>query len=382
MTVFHVIIICIIIVSALIVVLAVLYNRATNLAEELGTAEEKNRLWGMQSKHIGAQVTALEAEKKQLFDWLDHTDKELKWHKTELETRPKTDRKVYKILTLGIKASGKSCLTLKWANPRVNLGTIEGTKIERYERTVSQVLVNDTLVDHVFEIHDWGGEHIVDALQDLMTEEFHGLLMVVDLGGKDARQADPQRVAMQIEQFNPYALKFFFGPKTVTSCKTVVLFINKSDLIEGSPAHAEAKARALYARLIDSLHQYATQIDVKVIVGSASYGHSTHILFSHFVEQILPASALSYQLRQQIKSDHREQRPSSVPIENEPQAPPISRPKASSRDARVPQNFTPSSNGVFASVKATLPLHNGSSALESTEPLLQPYRTPSASRPS
>jgi hypothetical protein len=373
------VIICTIIASALAIVMVVLYKRATNLAGELDTAEERNRLLGMQAKQTGAQIAALEAEKKQLFDWLDHTDKELKWHKTELETRPKTDRKVYKILTLGIKASGKSCLTLKWANPRVNLGTIEGTKIERYERTVSQVLVNDTLVDHVFEVHDWGGEHIVDALQDLMTEEFHGLLMVVDLGSKDARQIDPQRIAMQIEEFNPHALKFFFGPRTVTSCKTVVLFINKSDLIEGSPANVEAKAKALYARLIDGLQRFATQIDVKVLVGSASYGHSTHILFSHFVEQILPTSALSYQLRQQVKPDQREQLPSSEPMEHGSPTPPSVMAKAPNRTPAPPRPFTPAPTGGFSSTKATLRLSNGSSTLESTEPLLQPYRTPPAS---
>jgi hypothetical protein len=376
MAVFQVIIICSIIVAALIVVLVVLSKRAKNLAQDLDTAEEKNVQLGLQTKHLSARIAALEAEKKQLFDWLDHTDKELKWQKTELETRPKTDRKVYKILTLGIKATGKSCLTLKWANPRVNLGTIEGTKIERYERTVSQVLVNDTLVDHVFELHDWGGEHIVDALQDLMMEEFHGLLFVVDLGGKNARQVDPQRVAMQIDAFNPHALKFFFGPKTVTSCKTVVLFINKSDLLDGSPASAEANAKALYAPLINSLEQYAAQIDVKVLVGSASYGHSTHLLFSHFVEQILPTSALSYQLRQQVKTEHREQLPSE-PLDDRAAAS-IPRAKGSNHDIAAPHHFTPTPNGVFAA-KGTRRLANGSGTHESTEPLLQSYRTPGTS---
>jgi hypothetical protein len=217
---------------------------------------------------------------------------------------------VYRILTLGMKATGKSSLTLKWANPLVDLGTIEGTKIERYERTVSNVRTKDnTLVEHVFEVHDWGGEHIVDAQQELIVEQIHGLLMVVDLGGKDARQVDTKRISEQLEEFNPKALKYFFSPKTVASCKSVVLFINKSDLVTGSPSQAEAQAKALYAPLIDSLKQYATQIDVKVLVGSASYGHATHLLFSYFVEQILPKSAYDNQLCQRMKAEFQQRLP-------------------------------------------------------------------------
>ena len=36
----------------------------------------------------------------------------------------------------------------------------------------------------------------------------------------------------------------------------------------------------------------------KSVVGSASYGHSTHLLFSHFVERILPKNAYDGQLLQ------------------------------------------------------------------------------------
>jgi GTPase SAR1 family protein len=244
----------------------------------------------------------LEAENKRQLGWLDAQTEELNWHKSELEKRPIIERKIYRILTVGMKATGKSSLTLKWANPLVDLGSIEGTKIERYERTVSQVRARDTLTEHVFEVHDWGGEHIVDAQQELIMEEIHGILMVVDLGGKDARQVENARIVEQLDEFNPRALKFFFSPKTVASCKTIVLFINKSDLVPGSPSQAEAHARQYYAPLIEALQQYATHIDVKVMVGSASYGHSTHVLFSHFVEQILPNAAYDKQLLQRIKS--------------------------------------------------------------------------------
>ncbi|MDI1476400.1 GTPase domain-containing protein [Polyangium sp. y55x31] len=307
-----------IIITALVVVLIVLGMRASKLTEELEAAEMKHQSLAAANRELQAQVTTLGAENQKKIGWLDHMEEELNWHKGELEKRPKLERKIYRILTLGMKATGKSSLTLKWSNPLVDLGTIEGTKIERYERTVSHVRNKDTLVEHVFEVHDWGGEHIVDAQQELIIEEIHGLLMVVDLGGKDAQQVDTHRIGEQLNEFNPQALKYFFSPKTVASCKSVVLFINKSDLIPGSPAQAEAQAKALYAPLIDSLRQYATQIDVKVLVGSASYGHSTHVLFSHFVEQILPKSAYDNQLLQRMKSEFRSRASTITPGMNGP----------------------------------------------------------------
>lgn len=299
-----------IIITALVVVLVVLGMRASKLTEELEAAEMKCQQLTATTQRLEAKTTELDSEVKKRNGWLDHMEQDLEWHKGELERRPKIERKVYRILTLGMKATGKSSLTLKWANPLVDLGTIEGTKIERYERTVSNVRTKDnTLVEHVFEVHDWGGEHIVDAQQELIIEQIHGLLMVVDLGGKDARQVDTKRISEQLEEFNPKALKYFFSPKTVSSCKSVVLFINKSDLVPGSPSQAEAQAKALFAPLIDSLKQYATQIDVKVLVGSASYGHSTHLLFSYFVEQILPKSAYDNQLWQRIKNEFQQRLP-------------------------------------------------------------------------
>lgn len=299
-----------IIITALVIVLVVLGLRASKLTEELEAAEMASQSLAVAKTGLEAKVAELDAEVKKRNGWLDHMEGDLEWHKVELDKRWKIDRKVYRILTLGIKATGKSSLTLKWANPLADLGTIEGTKIERYERTVSNVRNKDnTLVEHVFEVHDWGGEHIVDAQQELIIEQIHGLLMVVDLGGKEARQVDTKRIADQLHEFNPKALQYLFSPKTVSSCKSVVLFINKSDLIPGPPAQAEAQAKVLFAPLIESLGQYATQIDVKVLVGSASFGHSTHLLFSYFVEQILPKSAYDPQLWQRMKTEFQQRLP-------------------------------------------------------------------------
>jgi hypothetical protein len=270
---------------------------------ELGAlqAERENLRAGHAALMKQLQDAAAEDQKK--VGWLDHQEREITWLRAELEKRPKVTRKTYKVLTLGVKWTGKTSLTLKWANPLIDLGAVEGTKIERYERTVSQVVQKDITTEHVFEIGDWGGEHIVDAQQELIVDEIHGLLIVVDLGGKDAKRVDPARIQDQLREFQAQALKYFFGPKTVASCKAVVLFINKSDLVPGTPMEAEEQARRYYAPLIDDLMKYSNQVDVRVLVGSANYGHSTHMLFSHFVEKILPKNAYDTQLLQRMKSD-------------------------------------------------------------------------------
>jgi GTPase SAR1 family protein len=235
-------------------------------------------------------------------EWLDHMEQEINYLRRELEMRPKLTRKIYKILTLGIKSAGKTSLTLKWANPLIDLGAIEGTRIERYERTISHVQRHDTATEHVFEISDWGGEHIVDAQQELITEDVCGLLIVVDLGGQGAKTVEVSRVQQQLREFHAQALRYFFSPRTLTSCKTVVLFINKSDLIPGTPAEVEAKAQEYYAPLIRDLMSYSSQIDICIIVGSALSGHGLHHLFAHCVDKILPRSAFDAQLLQQLKT--------------------------------------------------------------------------------
>ena len=265
------------------------------------------------NRDLVARLEAARVEDEAKTKWLDHLQQENDWQRDELEKRPNVTRKTYKVLTLGMKWTGKTSLTLKWANPLTDLGKIEGTKIERYERTVSQVIGKAVTTEHVFEIGDWGGEHIVDAQQELIVDEIHGLLIVVDIGGKDAKAVDPARIQEQLREFQGESLKFFFGPKTVASCKAVVLFINKSDLLAGTPADVEEQAKKLYAPLINNLMKHQSQIDIRVLVGSANYGHSTHLLFSHFVEKILPRNAYDNQLLQRMKADNAQARGGNKP---------------------------------------------------------------------
>ncbi|MFS8070312.1 MAG: hypothetical protein ACMG6S_28450, partial [Byssovorax sp.] len=198
-------------------VLALIGVRASRLTRELDDAERKIESLKEENRSVAGRLTVEEAGHKKVAGWLENSEQEVVWMRAEIARRPKLTRKVYKILTLGIKATGKTSLTLKWSNPLTDLGMLEGTKIERYQRTVSLNLSQqkDEYVQHIFEVHDWGGEHIVDAQQELIVEEINGLLLVVDLGGKDATRVDPNRVKEQLEEFQAQALKYFFGPKTV-----------------------------------------------------------------------------------------------------------------------------------------------------------------------
>jgi hypothetical protein len=252
---------------------------------------------------LTARLEEVQGDNLRKAEWLDNLEKENEWFRQELEKRPRVTRRTYKILTLGVSGTGKTALTLKWANPLTDLGMLAGTKIDRYQRTVSLVTGKEAMTEHVFEIGDWGGEYIVDAHQELVMDEIHGLLLVVDLAGRDATRVEPERIQQQLRGFQAEVLKFFFGPKTVASCKTVVLFINKSDLLSGTPAEVERVARGHYKQLIDDLQKHDAQLNVHVLVGSATYGHSIHHLFSHFVERILPSTAYDAQLLQRMKSD-------------------------------------------------------------------------------
>ena len=303
---------------------------------ELDASQHRASMLQQEAAVLRQEVEVLRAEKivsaqqdEQQKIWLDNQHADILCLRSELEKRPRITRKIYKILTLGVSSTGKTSLTLKWANPLVDLGMIQGTKVERYERTVSQVVQKEGTTEHVFEIGDWGGERIVDAQQALIVDEIHGMLIVVDLGGKDAKVVDPARIQDQLLEFQPQALQYFFGP--AASCKSVVLFINKSDLLSGTPSEVEAQAKSLYSKLISDLGKYASQVHVQVLVGSATSGHSTHHLFSHFVEKILPKSAYDNQLLQRMKVEATPPRPPPLPMASQtapllqPSPPPLHR---------------------------------------------------------
>ena len=250
---------------------------------------------------VQAQQVASEAEAR-----LSSASGELERSRKELARRPQFRQQIYKIVSIGMPKTGKTSLTLKWANPLWELKNVQGTSFDRYTRTVSSVLSPQAhvIVNHVFEIYDYGGEQIVDAHDTMVLNDIHGLLFVVDLGGTGAEGVDPERIDAQIREFQPGHLRFFFkSPRITKTCRTVVLFINKSDLIPGTPAEIEAKARNYYAPLIEYLEEFSDHVEVEVMVGSAISGHNAHLLMPHFIRKLLPSEAFDEQLLQTQSPD-------------------------------------------------------------------------------
>lgn len=236
----------------------------------------------------------------------------------KLQPRNEIVRRVYNLVTVGVSQCGKTALTLKWANPLFRLRDVTPTQFVKYERTVSrQFAKTGPIVEHVFEIRDWGGEHMSNAFIELFTlESVNGMLIVVDLGeteqGKEGRSTvrfSEERIRRQIEAFPEATLKLCFNERIVSHCKTFTLFINKSDALPGDLEEVDRRARELYAPLIDTLHRLqrdSGMVDIEVLVGSASSGHNTQNLFAHFIEKILPADAYDPALLQMMHTVNQE----------------------------------------------------------------------------
>lgn len=220
---------------------------------------------------------------------------------SEISRRATFRNQMYRIVTIGLPKTGKTSLTLKWANPLWELKNVQGTSFDRYTRTVSSVVSPETnvMVNHTFEVYDFGGERIVDAHDTLVVDDIHGILFVVDLANNGEEQVSLERVKEHIQEFQPTSLRFFFqSPRITKTCRTVVLFINKSDSISGTPAQVEQIARDHFSEMIGHMEGFSDHVDFKVLVGSAVSGHNLHKLMPHFVRQLLPDNAFDEQLMQ------------------------------------------------------------------------------------
>lgn len=271
------------------------FDRTQAVARKL--EGERDQMMG-QVETAESKVASLEAQR-------DAQLRELERMRTDIAERPKLKTQVYKIVVIGMRSTGKTSLILKWANPIWEVRKPPGaTLFNKFSRTVSSVLSgkSNVVVDHVFEIFDFGGERIVEAQETLVVDDIHGLLFVVDLGQEGAEQVDDARIQSQIQAFSLQALQFFFrAPRIVKSCQTVVLFINKSDLLSGTPSEVEKMARARYAPLIQAIESFAEQVQIEVMVGSSYSGHNTHRLMPHFIQKLLPEDAYDEQLLQRAQ---------------------------------------------------------------------------------
>lgn len=275
-------------------------NTTTSDAQKL-----RNEIDALKSAHA-AEIAKITNDNQAQREQLEEQRGRIATLESDLQKRPERTRVTYSIITLGIAQTGKTSLTLRWANP-LTLGSLventEQTQFEAYERTVSTVHSDQHMTDHVFEIRDWGGEYIDQAHEELHRFDLgiRGMLFVVDLGRPSSATVDEDRIAEQIDAFNKHVLRYFFSPAVVAKCQTVVLFINKSDLLSGRPEEIDTKARAHFRPLIQTMESFADKVELRVIVGSSNSGHNVHHLFAHFIEKILPKNAYDKGLLQKIK---------------------------------------------------------------------------------
>lgn len=226
--------------------------------------------------------------------------------------QPNRNEVRYGIATIGVSQCGKTAVTLPWANQLARPEAVKATvQFARYERAVSRVYETDghRPVDHIFEIHDWGGEHVEDALTALVKlGELHALLIVVDLGYFDEKKGSQvfsqERINRQIEEFDKHVLRFFFSPAVVAHCKHYILFINKTDILAGLPDEIEKNARTHYKPLIEQLEWFSRErgVNFTVMAGSAQAGTKVQALFRHLIESLLPLEAQGPELRQEIEA--------------------------------------------------------------------------------
>lgn len=274
-------------------------TRHANEAKQLASQVHDQTRLRSTNEQLLEEKRLLTDETRSREEQLQKLRNEVESLKQSLERRPISETVNYTVITLGILSTGKTSLTLKWANP-LTVQTKTGTTyhVDTYLRTISSVNQDQQITTHVFEVRDWSGEKLQDAHDEFYKRDIRGMLFVVDLADGEEKAVNQARIDQQLEEFNKHALKWLFTPETTAKCKTVVLFINKADLISGRPHEVEEKAKQYYKSLIDALSAYKDKIDVRVIVGSAETGYNVNLLYSHFIEKILPKNAYDPQLLQ------------------------------------------------------------------------------------
>lgn len=282
----------------------------------LAATQDQQQLLGANGQQVAAlaqlkaEVERLQHHQESLLDDISTLKTENASLRKEIDGRPTKTEVRYGIATVGVSGCGKTALTLRWANPRVRPEQVKATQFSKYQRTISRVYDPDSRihVEHIFEVYDWGGEHIEEALTALVKlGTIHALLVVVDLGpfvrAENRHVFSQEHIDRQLEEFDQQVLRFFFAPAVVQSCKHFVLFINKSDLLSGYPAEIEEKARQYYRRLADDMARYSEQrgVNLQVMVGSADTGTGTNALFPYLIDNILPEEARDEQLIQELQ---------------------------------------------------------------------------------
>ncbi len=244
--------------------------------------------------------------------------KDLERHK---DINPSSKKQIYNVAIIGIEGSGKTALLLRMIDPLVtDISNLVQTGLdETYDRLVTTTHNHqDSLrVEHVFRLHEWGGEHLVEAQRDMLKmcqrdvnvekdgvvdlAGIQGIVFTVDLGNDKRDELgrrvgkqffNQERIRSQVEEyFSPLKLPFLLNDTVLSRCQIVILFINKVDLLEGKLDDARRAAEQHYQNLILGLRKACGSTPVEVIIGSADADISLTRVYSSLVRGIMPESA-------------------------------------------------------------------------------------------
>lgn len=238
---------------------------------------------------------------------------------------PRFTKILHNVVVIGASGSGKTAIVLKLTHPytRALLEIVSSPWEERFDRTaiVVQNGRKGTCMEHVLSFRVFNGEHKVRAQSEMIymqrTDYRHeepglfrrngvqGLVLVVDITVQKNSETggDPRSLGFSQERINDHQDRYF-DEKTLqflvepirTSLQVLVLFINKSDCLQGLPGtptaqgHTRDSVDALieerFSRITKALQQW--NIPVEVIVGSAYTDAGLTRLYSTLVNHILP----------------------------------------------------------------------------------------------
>jgi len=281
-------------------------TRVVDLEATFRATEENLRTDARAAVNWNAQARALKGDLAQLAKERDELRK----------VHPKYHRLTFNIGVIGRRGTGKTGLCLRLTDPLFHdLNTTQTSPrgvIYEHPVVTSVNKQTATRTEHYFKFVEWGGEYMIEAQNDLLrlcdpgrSQEGEGatarvgvqaLILVVDLtapeeiGDKQKGaplQINETRIREQIDQhFDQASLKFIINSTLKTYLQTVVVFINKVDVLLGSPKEQEEEARRRYNDLLVNVSRVYPH--VHVIVGSVSTDAGLLKLYSHLVERILP----------------------------------------------------------------------------------------------
>lgn len=283
-------------------------GRVKVLEESFRSTEETLRTDLAKAAGWNAQIRSLRSELALL------SKEQVEWRKLH----PKYHRLTFNIGIIGCRGTGKSGLCLRLTDPLFNDLSATATSARGIEYNHSVItLVNkhtEMRTEHSFRFIEWGGEYIIEAQNDLLrlcdpvkpTDAdgamarvgVQALILVVDLatpppegiqgtGARGLSAVDHKRIREQIDRhFDARSLTFIINSTLKTHLQTVVVFINKADVLPGNPAEQEEAAKNLYQELLVNVGNIYPKYHV--VVGSVCSDAGLLKLYSHLVERILP----------------------------------------------------------------------------------------------